>query len=79
MMTPINLMRYYKSSLRSAFVSMDSHMGAVKAYAGGTNYQHLKYDVVMGSRCQAGSTIKPLPYVLAMQNGVTPHILALNV
>ena len=30
-MTPIDSIRYYKSFLRSAFVSMDPHTGAVKA------------------------------------------------
>ena len=71
-MTPIDSIRYYKSFLRSAFVSMDPHTGAVKAYVGGIDYQHFKYDVVMGGRRQVGSTINPFLYALAMQNGMTP-------
>lgn len=78
-MTPIDSIRYYKSFLRSAFVSMDPHTGAVKAYVGGIDYQHFKYDVVMGGRRQVGSTIKPFLYALAMQNGMTPCTLAPNV
>ena len=79
MMTPIDSIRYYKSFLRSAFISMDAHTGAVKAYVGGIDYEHFKYDVVMGGRRQVGSTIKPFLYALAMQNGMTPCSLAPNV
>ena len=44
-MTPIDSIRYYKSFLRSAFMSMDPKTGAVKAYVGGIDYQHFKYDL----------------------------------
>ena len=37
-MTPIDSILYYKSFLRSAFMSMDPHTGAVKAYVGGIDY-----------------------------------------
>lgn len=78
-MTPIDSIRYYKSFLRSAFMSMDARTGAVKAYVGGINYQHFKYDMIMGGRRQVGSTIKPFLYSLAMQNGMTPCTTAPNV
>ncbi len=78
-MTPIDSIRYYKSFLRSAFMSMDPRTGAVKAYVGGIDYQHFKYDMVMGGRRQVGSTIKPFLYALAMQNGMTPCTTVLNV
>ena len=78
-MTPIDSVRYYKSFLRSAFVSMEPYTGAVKAYVGGIDYQHFKYDMVMGGRRQVGSTIKPFLYALAMQNGMTPCSTAPNV
>lgn len=78
-MTPIDSIIYYKSFLRSAFMSMDPHTGAVKAYVGGVDYDHFKYDVVMGGRRQVGSTIKPFLYALAMQNGMTPCTTVRNV
>ena len=78
-MTPIDSIRYYKSFLRSAFMSMDPHTGAVKAYVGGIDFEHFKYDMVMLGRRQVGSTIKPFLYALAMQNGMTPCTLAPNV
>lgn len=78
-MTPIDSIRYYKSFLRSAFCSMDVHTGAVKAYVGGIDYDHFKYDMVMLGRRQVGSTIKPYLYSLAMQSGMTPCSTAPNV
>ncbi|MCI6672005.1 MAG: transglycosylase domain-containing protein [Prevotella sp.] len=77
-MTPIDSILYYKRILRAGFMSMDVHTGAVKAYVGGIDYDHFKYDMVMGGRRQVGSTIKPYLYALAMQNGMTPCTTAPN-
>lgn len=79
LMTPIDSIRYYKSFLRAAFMSMDVRTGAVKAYVGGIDYEHFKYDMVMVGRRQVGSAIKPYLYALAMQNGMTPCSTAPNV
>ena len=78
-MTPIDSIRYYKSYLRSGFMSMDAKTGAVKAYVGGIDFDHFKYDMVMLGRRQVGSTIKPYLYSLAMQSGMTPCTTAPNV
>ncbi len=78
-MTPIDSILYYKSFLRSAFMSMDAKTGDVKAYVGGVDFEHFKYDMVMLGRRQVGSTIKPYLYSLAMQNGMTPCSTAPNV
>ncbi len=71
-MTPMDSIRYYKTFLRSAFISMDPTNGYVKAYVGGLNYTHFQYDMCMTGRRQVGSTIKPFLYALAMQDGRTP-------
>lgn len=78
-MTPLDSIRYLKSFLRAGFMSMDPHTGAVKAYVGGMDYAHFQYDMVMTGRRQVGSTIKPLLYSLAMENGFTPCDVAPNV
>lgn len=78
-MTPIDSIVYYKSFLRSAFMSMEAKTGDVKAYVGGIDFDHFKYDMVMLGRRQVGSTIKPYLYSLAMQNGMTPCTTAPNV
>ena len=78
-MTPIDSIKYYKSFLRSGFVSVCPQNGHVKAYVGGLNYEHFAYDMVMEGRRQVGSTIKPYLYSLAMENGFSPCDLAPNV
>lgn len=78
-MTPLDSIRYYKTFLRTGFISMDAHTGAVKAYVGGLNFEHFQYDMAMIGRRQVGSTIKPLLYSLAMENGFTPCDVAPNV
>jgi penicillin-binding protein 1A len=71
-MTPLDSIRYYKSFLRSGFMSMDAHTGQVKAYVGGIDFANFQYDMVMDGRRQVGSTIKPFLYSLAMENGSSP-------
>lgn len=71
-MTPNDSIRYYKSFLRSSFVAMEPETGFVKAYVGGPNYRHFKYDNVYQGKRQVGSTIKPFLYTLAMQEGMSP-------
>jgi penicillin-binding protein 1A len=78
-MTPMDSIRYYKSFLRSGFMSMDPKTGAVKAYVGGLDYTHFMYDMVMGGRRQVGSSIKPFLYALGMENGMSPCDYAPNV
>ena len=71
-MTPMDSIRYYKSFLRTGFMSMDPANGHVKAYVGGPNYVYFQYDMAMVGRRQVGSTIKPYLYTLAMENGFSP-------
>lgn len=77
--TPLDSIRYYKSFLRSGFVSVCPQNGHVKAYVGGLNYEYFAYDMVMEGRRQVGSTIKPYLYSLAMENGFSPCDEAPNV
>jgi len=79
MMTPLDSIRYYKSFLRTGFVSMEPQNGHVKAYVGGMNFQHFAYDMATEGRRQVGSTIKPFLYSLAMENGFSPCDEAPNV
>lgn len=78
-MTPMDSIKYTKSFLRSGFVCMDTHTGAVKAYVGGINFRHFQYDMAGVGRRQVGSTIKPYLYTLAMENGWSPCDVAPNV
>ena len=78
-MTPLDSIRYYKSFLRTGFMSICPQNGHVKAYVGGLDFSHFAYDMVMEGRRQVGSTIKPFLYSLAMENGFSPCDLAPNV
>lgn len=71
-MSPMDSIRYMKSFLRSGFMAMDVHSGAVKAYVGGTNFEYFKYDMVNSGKRQIGSTVKPFLYAMAMESGFSP-------
>ncbi|MFT0713904.1 transglycosylase domain-containing protein [Flagellimonas lutimaris] len=65
-MTPMDSIRYYKTFLRTAMMSMEPQTGHVKAWVGGVDYKHFQYDnVIQGSR-QAGSLFKPFVYAAAI-------------
>jgi penicillin-binding protein 1A len=78
-MTPMDSLRYMKSFLRAGFLAMDPRTGYVKAYVGGPNFEAFQYDMVSTGRRQIGSTIKPLLYTYAMEEGFTPCDMFLNV
>ena len=71
-MSPMDSIRWLKHYLRCSFVSVDGRTGAVKAYVGGTNFEHFQYDMISVGRRQVGSTIKPFLYTLAMSEGFSP-------
>ncbi len=71
-MTPMDSIRYYKHFLNSGLMALEPYTGYVRAYVGGNDFRHFKYDHVTGSRRQVGSTFKPFLYTLAMQEGESP-------
>lgn len=73
LMTPWDSLVYYKSFLNVGLMSVEPGTGYVKAYVGGINYRHFKFDNVTGSRRQVGSTFKPFVYACAMRNGLCPN------
>jgi penicillin-binding protein 1A len=78
-MSPMDSIKHYKRILRTGFMAMDPRTGHVKAWVGGPNFKHFKYDHVKQGKRQVGSTIKPFLYTLAMQEGYSPCDLAPNV
>jgi len=65
-MTPLDSIRYYKTFLRTAMMSMEPQTGHVKAWVGGVDYKHFQYDNVIQGERQAGSTFKPFVYAAAI-------------
>ena len=72
LMTPMDSLIFTKMLLRNAMMSMDPTTGYVKAWVGGTNFEHFKYDQVKEGTRQVGSTAKPFTYAVAMENGFSP-------
>ncbi len=69
MMSSLDSIRYYKSLLRASMVSINPHNGYVKAWVGGANFKHFKYDMVRNGKRQVGSTFKPFVYATAIEVG----------
>ncbi len=65
-LTPLDSIRYYKTFLRTAMMSMEPQTGHVKAWVGGVDYKHFQYDNVKQGSRQAGSTFKPFVYAAAI-------------
>lgn len=78
-MSPWDSIRYYKSFLHTGFISIEPTTGYVKAWVGGVNHKHFKFDHVKVGRRQVGSTFKPFVYALAIQEGFSPCYQVANV
>lgn len=72
LLTPLDSIKHYKSFFRAGFMAMDPQSGEIRAYVGGPDYRYFMYDMVSTGKRQVGSTIKPILYTLAMQEGLTP-------
>jgi penicillin-binding protein 1A len=70
-MSPLDSVRYYFCMLNCGFMAMDHRNGYVRAWVGGTNFKHFKFDHIKSSR-QVGSTFKPIVYAAALQDSVRP-------
>lgn len=78
-MSPWDSIRYYKSFLHTGFVSIDPSTGYVKAWVGGVNHKHFKFDHAKVGKRQVGSTFKPFVYAMAIQEGYSPCYQVPNV
>ncbi len=66
LMTPYDSIRYYKKFLHAGLMSMNPLSGHIKAWVGGINFKHFKYDHVKQGTRQVGSTFKPFVYATAV-------------
>ncbi|WP_194776016.1 penicillin-binding protein 1A [Pararhodonellum marinum] len=72
LMSTMDSLYHYKKHLQTGFVSVDPKTGHVKAWVGGINQKHFKYDHVKQGRRQPGSTFKAFVYAAAVENGYGP-------
>jgi len=61
-LTPYDSIKYYKYFLHSGLLSVEPQTGHIKAWVGGINNKHFKYDHVEQGKRQVGSTFKPFVY-----------------
>ena len=77
-MSPWDSIKYYKSFLQTGFMVCEPQTGYVKAWVGGINHTHFKYDHVRVGARQVGSTFKPFVYAMAIREGYSPCYKVLN-
>jgi penicillin-binding protein 1A len=71
MLTPLDSVRYYFTMLNCGFMAMDYKKGHIKAWVGGIDFKHYKYDHILSKR-QVGSIFKPVVYTAAVTDSVKP-------
>ncbi len=64
---------YKKKLLRTGFMALEPSTGNIKAWVGGINFKHFKYDHVLQGKRQPGSAFKPFIYMVALDNGFSPN------
>lgn len=60
-----------ETDLQVASIIIDPHNGNIKALIGGNNYAKSQYNRALYSERQVGSTMKPILYYAALENGMT--------
>lgn len=68
----IDSLKHYLKFLNVGMLAIDPESGAVRTYIGGVDYKYFKYDHVVQSKRQIGSTFKPVVYTAAIENGMDP-------
>jgi len=66
-MTPMAQVAHHLRFLQTGFMSMDPRSGEIKAWVGGINFRHFKYDHVKQGKRQPGSCFKPIVYATVME------------
>jgi penicillin-binding protein 1A len=70
-MSPLDSVRYAFKLLQIGFIAMEPYTGHIRAWIGGVDFDHYKYDHVLARR-QVGSAFKPLVYTQAIRTGLDP-------
>jgi penicillin-binding protein 1A len=65
-------------NVSGALIALDPHTGRVLAMDGGWSYDASQFNRATQARRQIGSTMKPFVYLAALDNGMTPSTLILD-
>jgi penicillin-binding protein 1A len=69
----LDSIKHHLMIVQTGSLAMDPHTGAIRAWVGGLDSRWFQYDQASPrTRRQAGSTIKPLMYAAALEQGVPP-------
>jgi penicillin-binding protein 1A len=72
-MSPLDSIKHYLKFLNAGVLAMDPKQGAIRVWVGGIDHHYFQFDHVREStKRQVGSTIKPLVYAAALENGERP-------
>ncbi len=72
-MSPVDSIKHYLKFLNAGVLAMDPEQGAIRVWVGGINHHYFQFDHVREStKRQVGSTIKPIIYAAALENGEDP-------
>ena len=71
MMSPLDSINHYFTLLNAGLLVTQSRDGVVRAWVSGVDFNSVQYDHVTAKR-QVGSTIKPVVYATALQQGIQP-------
>ncbi|MDR1826229.1 MAG: PBP1A family penicillin-binding protein [Rickettsiales bacterium] len=66
-------LRKFSGNYQGAVVAI-SKSGEIVAMVGGTNYEQSQFNRALAMR-QPGSAFKPAPYLVALENGMTPDVM----
>ena len=67
----LDSIKHYLELLQTGFLAMDVESAEIRAWVGGINHEFFKYDHVLARR-QAGSVFKPLVYLEALEQQISP-------
>jgi len=67
----LDSIKHYLRFLQTGFLAMDVSTAEIKAWVGGINHEYYKFDHVLARR-QTGSVFKPLVYLEALEQDISP-------
>ncbi|UKJ05929.1 penicillin-binding protein 1A [Solitalea lacus] len=68
----IDSVQYYSKILQVGMLTVEPSSSHIKTWVGGINNDYFKFDHVIQSKRQAGSTFKPFVYLTAIDKGMSP-------
>ncbi len=75
---PLELALEQEPEVQGAILVVDNKTGEIKAMVGGYNFKKSQWNHATQAKRQTGSTIKPIVYTAAVENGYTPSTIIID-